>query len=57
MTKSTYDLSVRMEVGRKLTTKCTVFWDIKPCSPLKVNKCFGGKHHLHLQDRISRARY
>jgi hypothetical protein len=25
--------------------------DIKPRSPLKVNRSFGGKCHLHLQDR------
>jgi hypothetical protein len=29
----------------------TVFWDTAPCSPLNV------KRRLHLQDRISRARY
>jgi hypothetical protein len=37
--------------------KSTIFWDIMPCSPLKVNRRFGGIYHLHLQDqRISRAR-
>jgi hypothetical protein len=30
------------------------FWDITPCSPLKVNRRFGEKCRLHLQDR-SRA--
>jgi hypothetical protein len=35
----------------------TVFWDITLCSPLKVNRRFGGTHRLHLQGRrISRAR-
>jgi hypothetical protein len=34
----------------------TVFWDITPCSTLKVNRRFG-KHRLHLQGRISRAIY
>jgi hypothetical protein len=29
----------------------TIFWDIAPCSPLKVNRCFGGKCCLHLQGR------
>jgi hypothetical protein len=24
----------------------SVFWDIMPCSPLKVNQCFGGICHL-----------
>jgi hypothetical protein len=29
----------------------SVFWDITPCSPLKVNRRFGGTYHLHLQGR------
>jgi hypothetical protein len=37
--------------------KSTIFWDITPCSSLKVNRRFGGTYHLHLQGRISRARY
>jgi cellulose synthase/poly-beta-1,6-N-acetylglucosamine synthase-like glycosyltransferase len=37
--------------------KSTNFWDITPCSPLKVNRRFGGTYRLHLQDQISRARY
>jgi hypothetical protein len=28
-----------------------------PCTPLKVNRCFGGTYRLHLQGRIRRARY
>jgi hypothetical protein len=32
-----------------------IFWDITQCSPLKVNRCFGGTCRLHLQGRrISR---
>jgi hypothetical protein len=35
-----------------------IFWNTTPCSPLKVNRCFGGKYRLHLQGRrISRTRY
>jgi hypothetical protein len=35
--------------------KSTVFWDITPYSPLKVNPHFGGTYRLHLQGpRISR---
>jgi hypothetical protein len=35
----------------------SVFWHITPCSPVKVNGCFGGTHRLHLQGRgVSRAR-
>jgi hypothetical protein len=42
---------------RKLDIKRTTFWDITPCSPLKVNRRFGGTYRLHLQVRkISRAR-
>jgi hypothetical protein len=37
--------------------KSTIFWDITPCSLLKVNRRFGGTYRLHLQGRkISRAR-
>jgi hypothetical protein len=37
--------------------KSTIFWDITPCSLLKVNRRFGETYHLHLQGgKISRAR-
>jgi hypothetical protein len=37
--------------------KISIFWDITPCSSLKVNRCFGGTYCLYLQGRkISRAR-
>jgi hypothetical protein len=37
--------------------KSSIFWDIKPCSPLKVKRCFGGAFRLHIQGgRISPAR-
>jgi hypothetical protein len=29
----------------------SIFWDITPCSPLKVNRRFGGTFRLHLQER------
>jgi hypothetical protein len=35
--------------------KGSIFWDITQCSPLKVNRCYGGTYSLHLQGRISRA--
>jgi hypothetical protein len=36
--------------------KSYIFWDITPCSPLKVNRRFGETSRLHLQDRrISQA--
>jgi hypothetical protein len=31
---------------------CSVFWDIKPSSSLKVNCCFEGTSVLHFQGRI-----
>jgi hypothetical protein len=35
----------------------SVFWDITPCSPLKVDRYFGGISRLHVQDwRQSKAR-
>jgi hypothetical protein len=43
------------EVGYKALTavvmKSSVFWDITPCSPVKVNIFFGRKYRLHLQYR------
>jgi hypothetical protein len=36
--------------------KTSIFWDIKPCSLLKVSQCFGGTCHLHVQgQRINQA--
>jgi hypothetical protein len=37
--------------------KSSVFWNITPRSPLKVNGHFGATYRLHLQGRITRARY
>jgi hypothetical protein len=40
-----------------MSMKRTIFWSITPCSPLKMNRRFGGTYRLHLQvRRISRAR-
>jgi hypothetical protein len=37
--------------------KSSISWDITPCSPLKVNRRFGGTCRLHFQGRsISQAR-
>jgi hypothetical protein len=46
-----------VEVLAAVVKKSTVFWDITVCSPLKVNWSFRGTYRLHLQVRISRARY
>jgi dolichol kinase len=48
---------VGFEVLTAVVMKSAIFWDITPCSPLKVNRRFGGTCLLHLQGRrISRAR-
>jgi hypothetical protein len=48
---------VVFEVLTAAVTKSTIFWDITPCSPLRVNWHFRGTYRLHLQRRkISRAR-
>jgi hypothetical protein len=37
--------------------KSSVFWDIQPCTPVKINQCFEETYCLHLQGSIlSRAR-
>jgi hypothetical protein len=38
--------------------KSSIFWDITPCSPLKVNRRFGGIYCLHLQGlKISQIKH
>jgi hypothetical protein len=45
---------VGFEVLKEVVMKSIVIWDITPCSPLKVNRSFGGKYRLHLHgQRIS----
>jgi hypothetical protein len=48
---------VGFEVLTAVVMKRTIFWDITPCSPLKVNQRLGRTCRLHLQGRrISKAR-
>jgi hypothetical protein len=48
---------VGFEVLTAVVTRGNVFWDITPCSPFKVNRCFGGIYRFHHQGRrINRAR-
>jgi hypothetical protein len=42
-------MEVGFEVPTAVVMKSSIFWDITPCSPLKVNWCFGGTCRLHLQ--------
>jgi hypothetical protein len=46
------------EFGTTNAVKSTIFWDITPCSPLSVNRSFGGTYRLHTQGRkiVSSAR-
>lgn len=37
---TTYNNFVRFEVLRAVIMECTIFWDIVPCCPLKVNQRF-----------------
>jgi hypothetical protein len=39
------------EVRTAMVMKSSIFWDITPCSSLKVNLCFGGTCRLHIQGR------
>jgi hypothetical protein len=40
-----------------MAMKSSVFWDIMPCSSVKVNQRFGGTYRLHLQgQKVSQAR-
>jgi hypothetical protein len=44
------------EVFTAMVMKTSIFWDIMPCSPVKVNRLFEGKN-LHLQGlRINQVR-
>jgi hypothetical protein len=48
---------VEIEVLTAMVTNSSIFWDIKPCSSLKANRCFEGACYLHLQgQKVSQAR-
>jgi hypothetical protein len=42
---------VGFEVLTAVVMKSTICWDITSCSPLKVNRRFGGIYRFHLQGR------
>jgi hypothetical protein len=42
---------LELEVLTAVVMKSSIFWDITPRSPLKVNKRFRGTYRLHLQCR------
>jgi hypothetical protein len=43
--------SNRVEILTAITMKCSIFWDVTPCSPVKIYRRFGGAYCLHLQVR------
>jgi hypothetical protein len=43
--------SVAFEFLTAVVMKNSIFWDITPCSTLKVSQHFGGTCRLHLQGR------
>jgi hypothetical protein len=43
------NIDVGFEVLTEVVMTCSISWDITPCSPLKVNRRFGGTYLLHLQ--------
>jgi hypothetical protein len=45
------------EVLTAVVMNSTIFWDITPCSPLRVNRRFGGTYGLHLQSRALLATF
>jgi hypothetical protein len=45
-------MNVGFEVLTAVVMKSPIFWDIMPCSLLKVNQYFRGTCYLHLQGTI-----
>jgi hypothetical protein len=48
---------VGFEVLTAVVMKSIIFWDITQCSPLKVNRRFGGTYRLHLQALLATCFY
>jgi hypothetical protein len=44
---------IGFEVLAAVVMKNSIFWDVTPCSPLKVSRRFGGTYHLHLQGQLA----
>jgi hypothetical protein len=41
-------IHVGFEVLAAVVMKSTIFWDMRSCSPLGVNRRFGGTYRRHL---------
>jgi hypothetical protein len=46
-----------MHTGNQYTGKSSMFWEIMPCGPLKVNRRFGGTCHLKIKPSKKSAWY
>jgi hypothetical protein len=44
-------LIVGFEVFTAVVLKSIFFWDMTPCSPLNVNRRFGGTYHIHIRGK------
>jgi hypothetical protein len=49
-------IDVEFEVLTKAVMKISIFWNITPCSPSKVNRRFGGTYRLHLSGPKNKPR-
>jgi hypothetical protein len=47
------NINVGSEVFTAVAMKSIIFWDITPCSPLGVNRRFGGTYRLHIQHLLA----
>jgi hypothetical protein len=47
----------RSEILTAVNMKSTIFWNITPCSPLKVRRRFGESYRLHFQGQMNREKY
>jgi hypothetical protein len=50
-TEDNFTAFVEIEVLIAVAKKRSVFWDITPCTPLKINRRFGEIFRLHFQVR------
>jgi hypothetical protein len=50
------EIKVGFEVFTAVVMKGIIFWDMTPCSPLSVNRRFGGTYRLHLQGQRNKFR-
>jgi hypothetical protein len=51
-----FENSMQYGVLAAVAMKSSIFWDIAPCSPLKVSRHFEGTSHLHLIGRRINSR-